>query len=573
MNKNPTLSSHGAETVADVYLRSLWDHGVQWLFCNAGTDFPPLLEAYERAYAHGTPVPTPVLVPHENVAVGMAYGAALVTGEPQVVMVHVGVGTANAVCGLFNAARQHVPVILTAGRTPVLEHGRLGARNNYINWAQEMYDQGGMVRELVKWDYELRDPAQVETVVNRAYSVAASSPSGPAYLMLPRELLSAPALQPELAPRKVSPAATSRPRAEDIAQVSRWLREASRPVIVTSDAGRCAAAFQELAAFAERWAIPVAQYRPRYGNLPTAHSMFAGFNPAPWISDADLVLVLESDVPWIPDECMPPPSCNVVQVGKDPLYTGYPIRSFPSNLTVNADIALFLQDLNKVLLEKHDEAADIHIQRRAQEVALKKQNLTPNPSVPEGLNPRYVSRCLAEFFDEDTVLINEYPFTIEEMPITRHGRFFSHSPAGGLGWATGTALGMKLANPGLHVVAAVGDGSYMFGNPTSAHFVGTAVNLPTLTVIFNNRRWAAVHRATLSMYPEGLAAQAEHPPLSCLEPSPQYEQVVQASGGLGIRVAHIDQLHDAFARAFAAIKRGQQAVVNVETEATYTRTA
>ncbi len=153
-------------TVADVYLQSLAQHGIKWLFCNAGTDFPPLVEAYERAYMGGTDVPIPVLVPHENVAIGMAYGAALLTGEPQFIMVHVGVGTANAVCGLFNAARQHVPLVLTAGRTPVLEQGRLGARNNYINWAQEMFDQGGMVRELVKWDYELRDAAQVETVVD-----------------------------------------------------------------------------------------------------------------------------------------------------------------------------------------------------------------------------------------------------------------------------------------------------------------------------------------------------------------------------------------------------------------------
>ena len=109
----------------------------------------------------------------------MAHGYAMVTGKPQAMMVHVGVGTANSLNGLINASRQNIPILFTAGRTPITESGALpAARNNYIHWAQEHFDQGGMLREFVKWDYELRHAEQVETVIDRALAIAQERAAG-----------------------------------------------------------------------------------------------------------------------------------------------------------------------------------------------------------------------------------------------------------------------------------------------------------------------------------------------------------------------------------------------------------
>ena len=180
-----------ADSTAEAYLALLADRGVEYLFGNSGTDFPSIIEALSKAAATGTRAPIPVTVPHENVAVSMAHGFYLVSGRPQAVMVHVTVGTANAVCGIMNAAREHVPIIFTAGRSPLTEDGLTGARSLYIHWGQEMFDQAGMVRELVKWDYELRNAHQLETVVDRAINIAMSEPRGPIYLTLPREVLAA----------------------------------------------------------------------------------------------------------------------------------------------------------------------------------------------------------------------------------------------------------------------------------------------------------------------------------------------------------------------------------------------
>ena len=180
------------QTVAEAYLTLLKARGVDWLFANAGTDFAPIIEALARGATAGLAMPEPLAAPHETVAVGMAHGYYLATGRPQAVMVHVNVGMANALMGLLNAARDGVPILFTSGRTPVTEAGRLGSRDLPIHWGQEMYDQGGMLREYVKWDYELRFGEQLERIVDRALAIAMSPPRGPVYLSLPREALAAP---------------------------------------------------------------------------------------------------------------------------------------------------------------------------------------------------------------------------------------------------------------------------------------------------------------------------------------------------------------------------------------------
>src|SRR5262245_37982954 len=228
--------SAGIETVAEHYLAALRARGVERLFFNAGTDFAPLVEAYARCHeTNVAPFPTPILATHENLAIGMAHGAYLVTGQPQAVMVHVSVGTANTVCGLMNAARDRIPILLTAGRSPILEADALGARDLRIHWGQEMFDQAGMVRELVKWDYELRDARQVDDVVDRAVGIATADPKGPIYLTLRREVLASPPMPAASRPL----AAVSQPSPERAAmeRLADRFVAARLPVIVATASG------------------------------------------------------------------------------------------------------------------------------------------------------------------------------------------------------------------------------------------------------------------------------------------------------------------------------------------------
>jgi acetolactate synthase-1/2/3 large subunit len=103
----------------------------------------------------------------------------------------------------------------------------------------------------------------------------------------------------------------------------------------------------------------------------------------------------------------------------------------------------------------------------------------------------------------------------------------------------------------------------MFGNPTPAHFVSASLELPILVIILNNKMWAAVRRATLSLYPDGAASKSNQAPLTLLEPAPDYEKIVEASGGLGIRVETLAELPDALKRGLEAVDGGRSAVLNV----------
>ena len=120
-------------TVAEAFLAALRARGVDYLFANAGTDFAPIVEAISTPGRKGR-FPEPIAVPHENAAVAMAHGYYMVSGRPQAVMVHVNVGTANALTGLINAARENVPILMCAGRTPLSEEGHAGSRNVQIHW-------------------------------------------------------------------------------------------------------------------------------------------------------------------------------------------------------------------------------------------------------------------------------------------------------------------------------------------------------------------------------------------------------------------------------------------------------
>jgi len=561
------------ETVGDAYLELLADRGVDYLFGNAGTDFASIIEAFSKAALGEIKAPEPVTVPHENVAVAMAHGYYLATGRPQAVMLHVSVGTANGICGIFNASRENVPILFTAGRTPLTEGASPGARSIYIHWAQEMFDQAGMVREIVKWDYELRNADQLETVVDRALEIAMSAPRGPIYLTLPREVLAAPAdgLSFET-PARHAPAAAPGPDPAAIDQTAAWLGGAENPLIITSSFGQKADDVAVLADFSQRYALPVVCYRPRYLCLPTDHDMHVGYEVGAFITDADVILTVDCDVPWIPALHNVNPDAKVIQLATDPLYSSYPVRGFPCDLAIAADAAEALAALSDAMAEGEKAAAGRIGTRRKRVAGIRAAAADGRTAQLHGagtgspINTNWLARCIDEVKGADDILVSESQLPIGHLRLTRPGTFFGTSPSGGLGWGVGCALGLKLGARTRTVFSVVGGGSYMFGNPTPAHYVSAAMELPVLTVILNNHMWGSVRKATLGLHPDGAAARLNRAPLTTLEPTPAYEKIVEASGGFGESVAVAEELPAALERAMKAVQvEKRQAVLNVHT--------
>jgi acetolactate synthase-1/2/3 large subunit len=560
------------ENVAQAYLELLRDRGVEYFLANAGTDFASLVDAFAKWKAEGRAAPRPILVPHESVAVSMAHGYYLVSGRPQVVMVHVTVGTANAIGAVINASRCRVPVLFTAGRTPITEEGLAGARNMYIHWAQEAFDQAGMLREYVKWDYELRNSTQLEAVVDRAFELMLAEPRGPVYLMLPREVL---------AERLESITITSPPRRavgsrrfpdpERIEEAAELLARARFPLILTSAAGGDPAAVSGLIALAEAGGIGVVEANPTYMNFPQGHDLHLGFNQASfssrYLEQADVILVVECDVPWYPSERRPSADARVIHLGLDPFFARYPMRTFPCDVPIVAEPAAALPLLAEAVRRRAERAAvagrteRLKTEHWRQCAAWQAQAAAEAERRPIGF--AWLTRCLSQLVDEGTIVVNEYPLDRRYTDFSRPASYFGSPHSGGLGWGLGAALGMKLARPETTVIATLGDGSYLFGEPPACHFVAKAQELPILTVIFNNQRWEAVRTASLSLHPAGWGQSTGQFPLTDLTPSPRFEEIVRAFDGYGERVEHPAEVMPALQRALAAVRDGRQALLNV----------
>src|SRR5882762_5314340 len=554
---------------AEEYLDALAAHGIEYLFVNPGTDFAPIVEAFARAARTNRPVPRPMVVPHENAALSMAHGYTMVTGKPQAVMLHTNVGTANSINMLIDASRDRIPLLLTSGRTPFTEGGASGSRSAHIHWAQEMFDQAGMLREIVKWDYELRNGTQLETVIDRALTLATSPPEGPVYLSLPREVLAEklPGFAYESPARRVA-ASPPAPDEAAVAAAAEILARAQNPLIITADAGRDLAAVPALAEFAERFAVPVVEHRQRHLCLPSDHPCHLGYDPTPLLDSADAILVIDCDVPWTPSRKAPSANCKIVHIGVDPLFSRYPIRGFACDVAITGATRLVLPRLGAAVASLADPT---EIGMRRQRLAAEHENqragwrkLGDEAKSLCPIHPAWVSACLAATRDPGSILVNEYTLLPEHCPSIRPGSFFGSSPAAGLGWGAGAALGVKLAEPDRQVIAVLGDGSYLFANPVAVHHAATVHRLPVLFVVVNNAMWGAVRRATLGMYPKGEAARSNRPPFIDLDELPAFEQVCAAAGGYGERVDDPAALPGAFERALHAVTvEKRQALLNV----------
>ena len=568
MKKNVEVSS-----VAEAYLELLAARNIEYFFGNAGTDFAPIIEAYAKRFSQEQTLPRPIPVPHEVTAVAMAHGYTMITGRPQVVMVHTIPGTANAIGGVVNAARSNIPMLFTAGRTPLSEGDTRGARNLSIHWAQESFDQAGMVREWVKWDYELRHGADLEDIVDRALAIAESQPAGPVYLTLPREVLAEELenIAYDAEPR-MKPAEDKVPSPEAIAMAARVLAAAKNPVLVTRAVGKDPRAVPPLVALAELLGMPVIDAGGSYVNFPKTNPLYAGGAAGDALGSADTVVVLEADVPWTTDRGGPPSDAWIIGIGEDPLYSSYPMRGFHVDSNLAGSPRLTLEALVTAVKDigvdpagvqarqaRKDKLAETNKQRRKalRESADAAQNQTP-------ISKAWFSRCLADVLDDRTVLLNELGVDVSQLAFDHPGTFFGTPPSGGLGWALGAALGAKLAAPDKTVICCVGDGSYIFGSGTAAHMVSDAQDLPILIIVWNNGIWNAVQSATRGIYSDGHAVQTNNFAVSTLSQSFRYEMVCQAAGGYAERVEDPQAVPAAIERALKVVREERrQALLNV----------
>jgi acetolactate synthase-1/2/3 large subunit len=558
----PAFPDSAAELVG-----TLADEGVEHLFINPGTDTAPVQEALAAARADGTPHPRSILCTHEFVALSAAMGHHFAGGGPQAVMVHVDAGTLNLGGAIHNAQRNRVPVVIFAGRTPYsIAPDVPGHRDTYIHWQQEQPDQQAILRAFGKWTMEVPRGRELGGIVRRAYQVARSDPTGPAYVMLPREALMEPG-GPGLS-RRLHPPRPAAPDPTGLAEMARTLADARRPVIVTGRTGARPDAVAALVELAELIGSPVIDHQDRL-NFPPRHPLFAGgeLDGADELRAADVVLVLDAEVPWIPVQAAPPHDAVVLQIDKDCVKHTMPTWSYPIDLALTAGTAAALPLLTEELRGlATPERSGRWRERRAtaSERLDKKRTEWAGMAMAAGA-PDAMLQALDKALPPEAVVLEEAvtnrPAVIRQIAREPGHRFGTGSPA--LGWGVAGALGVKLARPDSPVISIVGDGGFNFGVPTAAIWSAQKAGAPFIVAILNNQAYRASKLPVQRLYPKGSADTESDFPETDLTPAADYVQLARAYGGDGQVVERPEDLPSALEHCLATQASGRCALIDI----------
>jgi acetolactate synthase I/II/III large subunit len=568
-------------TTAHHFLEGLVDLGIDYIFANLGTDHVSLIEEMARWDSEGRKHPQMILCPHEVVAVHMAGGYALATGRAQAVFVHVDAGTANACMAIQNLFRYRLPVLLFAGRAPYTLHGELtGSRDTYVHFVQDPFDIASIVRPYVKWEYSLPSGVVVKEALARASAFAQSDPPGPVYMTLPRETLAehwddaAMPAYPATRYGGLKAGGIEPARVEAIAQA---LMAAENPIALTAYLGRKPHAVAVLDRLARLCGIRVAEFNSIDLNMPQDSPCFAGFDPLPLIETADLGLLLDSDVPFVPQFAKRAGALKWIQIDIDPLKSDFPMWGFATDMRVQGDCAIVLQQVLDVIEARADDA----YRRRAadriagwsgarEQMTKRRAAASANKGVSGALNPAFAFATLSAKLSQDDTVINEAirngPILQEHVKRTKPASYVGLA-GGGLGFSGGMALGLKLAQPDRRIVQIIGDGGYHFSSPDSVYAVAQQYQIPILTVVVDNGGWQAVKSAVQRVYPKGVAAETDQFQ-SRLTSGRQGEArdfaaVGRAFGAYGECVTEPDELAAAIDRCLAALDDGKAAVLHV----------
>lgn len=559
---------------AEAFVEVLNANGVEYIFIAPGTDTIAVQEAVARMRAKGRPTPRMVLCLHESVAVSAAHGHFMISGRPQVCMVHVDVGTQNVGGAIQNAYKAQIGVLLCAGITPYTTDGELRAgRSGGHQWLQEPMTQASSVRENVKWLYELRTAKNINQIVQRGLQVAASEPCGPTYLMLPRELMMEPfetvAILP---PARYGACATPIGDPDILTEAAEALVRAQHPLILTNRLGRKPAAVASLVALAELLAIPVVETRYRY-NFPLNHPMHLGLAPQRYFKDADVILELDHPTPYAPILGRPRSDAKIIRLSIDPVERTFPLWSFPADLAVSADTSKALPVITASARRLMRDADRDRIDERRRKVTAEHDamltqwdNAATSNAQRVPIHSAWLTKCVNDVVGQNAIYVSEVttnsPAAYQQIRPDQPGTFFFDSAAS-LGWAMGAALGAKLADLSRDVVCLLGDGSFHFSSPLACLWAAEAYKIPFLTVLYNNASLRAVQDAIIGQYPEGHGRHADSGVGHQIVPSPKYELAAQACHAYAETVTDPAQIKPALERALGEVRGGRAALLDV----------
>jgi benzoylformate decarboxylase len=537
-------------TASQAYLEVAAAHGVEYVFGLPGTsgqEFIGTIADQEKIRF--------ILALHETCVVSMADGYARVTGKPSLAQLSTLPGTANSIGALYDAYRDRSPVVVTSTNVDT----RIVGRDSHT----EGKDLIELTKQFTKWSSEVHRADRIPEILNRAFKVAATPPTGPVYLSLPSNLLGEPinVRNPDAERSRVVPRIAGDPEA--LKDAARLLAEARRPLIIAGSGIAKTGAVEDLVKLAEMVAAPVVM-EPRYSFLsfPTTHPysfQIAERQPTfdlPVWGEPDLILAigcrLIREYRYLPEPVIKPET-RCIHIEEDPWEIG---KVFPVDLGIVADAKSALRSLVEAVPAFADKSNGnrkmerVECLRKAKETTtaeLEKRTQTGWDATP--INAARLVRTMDKLLEPDVLIVNESPTSkdilMSNFQFTRSRSYFSNSSAGHLGWGLGAAIGAKLASPGRRVVACLGDGSCMFG--IQGLWTLAKYRVPLIVIVFNNRAYMAVKNQFRG--PEERIKIAAELGAELVGPELNFARIADSFGIFGQRVEEPDQIEPTLRRA------------------------
>jgi len=541
---------------------------IDYIMSSPGSEWSPIWEALARQKLDNKAGPAFVESWHETLAVNMATGYTLMTGRPQAVLLHAGVGVLQGSMGIHGAMQNEVPMVVMSGESQTL--GEDPALDIEAQWYGGLTVGGieRLVEPVAKWARAVTSPHTLYESVIRAGEMAQRMPKGPIYLNVALEHMLHD-WTPPAAAREVPPAPIVRPRQEDVAKVAELVRNSKNPVIVTETAGRDPKAFSALVELADLLAIAVINGRVNaYANFPTNHPLYLGMGRYKALDDADLVLLVGARAPWYPPRRRPT-SGKIVAVHDNPLKDHMIYQTLHADYYLEGDIAESLTLLIAAMKSAKIDAAAVSARRQRwtrehENYVVELRAAREKAQNGSAIDPLSLLGALAEVMPADTIYVDETithsPLIRQHLPQTTPQSFFRGS--GGLGQGIGTALGIKLAAPARPVTLLIGDGSFLYNPIIQALGASQRHELPIIIIVLNNKKYEAMRKGHVHHYPDGASASANLHYGVTID-GPDYEQLGSHFGFHGRRVEKPGELPEALRGALAAAKDGTTAILNV----------
>jgi len=506
------------------------------------------------------------LATNEGQCVAMAEGYHIASGGELGVAIIPRPGLMNSAGNIHNAMANRSSLIVLSAR----ENDKMSHRRGNI----ELVEWQDVMDPFMKWSYKMRQLERVPEFTRRAVKIARTQPGGPVFLQMTEDLYEIQGEGTLLPQSKFQVPMRVSAQPERIEQAARMLIEAENPLLTVGLEVTKSGAQAELIELAELFGIPVMQGLSAFADFPNQHPLSLGWFTrfAGYLRRTDLMMLIGSQMPDAGHYVLtgpPPEQAKIVHISIEPDMLA---MSYPTDLSIVSDAKEAIVDLTEAVrsLATKQRIKTIRDERYARVTKLiaddreRKMKRASRKWDDAPISFPRLTTELNNLLDDDAIICSESLYDVSPWFDLGHNRKTAIGPQPGevLGWATGVALGAKLAQPNRQVVAVSGDGAFMFQN---ALWSLARYDAPVMVVVYNNRSYN-MNRA-FTWIRGGAQAELKKDLLTYLgDPDVDFALFAQAHGIDAETVKSPADLKPAIKRGIKSMKDGKPYLLNVQAE-------